>query len=78
MKTFYEPDKDGKMRITESRGSSKPIKLAGGFVKRPEDIQNINDKDYDKAIKIIKDTSAGRRDRLRRMKNFHRDMFPPV
>ena len=33
---------------------------------------------YDKGIKIIKDTSQGRRDRLRRMKNFHRDMFPPV
>ena len=28
MKTFYEPDEDGKMRITESRGSSKPIKMA--------------------------------------------------
>ena len=33
---------------------------------------------YDKAIKIIKETSLGRRDRLRRMKNFHRDIFPPV
>ena len=28
MQTFYEPDKDGKMRITESRGSSKPIKIS--------------------------------------------------
>ena len=78
MQTFYEPDKDGKMRITESKGSKKPIKLAGGFVKKVEDMQNINDADYDKAIKIIKETSQGRRDRLRRMKNFHRDIFPPV
>ena len=38
----------------------------------------INDAEYDKAIKIIKETSQGRRDRLRRMKNFHRDVFPPV
>ena len=82
MQTFYEPDKDGKMRITESKGSKKPIKrnikLAGGFVKKVEDMQNINDAEYDKAIKIIKETSQGRRDRLRRMKNFHRDVFPPV
>ena len=28
MKTFYEPDEDGKMRITESKGSKKPIKMA--------------------------------------------------
>ena len=78
MKTFYEPDDKGRMRITESKGSKKPIKLAKGFVKKVEDMQNINDADYDKAIKIIKETSQGRRDRLRRMKNFHRDIFPPV
>ncbi len=68
----YNIDEDGK--ITHKKGS----KIAQGFVKKVEDIQNINDADYDKAIKIIKDTSKGRRDRLRRMKNFHRDMFPPV
>ena len=28
MQTFYEPDEDGKMRITESKGSKKPIKTA--------------------------------------------------
>ena len=28
MQTFYEPDEDGKMRITESKGSKKPIKMA--------------------------------------------------
>ena len=25
MKTFYEPDEQGRMRITESKGSKKPI-----------------------------------------------------
>ena len=50
MKTFYEPDEKGRMRITESKGSKKPIKLAKGFVKKVEDMQNINDADYDKAI----------------------------
>ena len=25
MQAFYEPDKDGKMRITESKGNKKPI-----------------------------------------------------
>ena len=25
MKTFYEPDEKGRMRITESKGSKKPI-----------------------------------------------------
>ncbi len=78
----YDEPINGKMKITESRGDKTPIKrnikLAGGFVKKIEDMQNINDADYDKAIKIIKETSKGRRDRLRRMKNFHRDIFPPV
>ena len=78
MKTFYEPDDKGRMRITESKGSKKPIKLAKGFVKKVEDMQNINDADYDKAIKIIKEPSQGRRDRLRRMQNFHRYIFHPV
>ena len=78
MKTFYEPDEKGRMRITESKGNKKPIKLAKGFVKRIEDLQDMSEADYDKGIKIIKESSQGRRDRLRRMKNFHRDMFPPV
>ena len=28
MKTFYEPDEEGRMRITESKGSKKPIKMS--------------------------------------------------
>ena len=53
-------------------------RLAQGFVKKIEDLRDRSEADYDKGIKIIKETSQGRRDRLRRMKNFHRDMFPPV
>ena len=53
-------------------------KLAQGFVKKIEDLRDMSEADYDKGIKIIKESSQGRRDRLRRMKNFHRDMFPPV
>ena len=74
MAITYNEDGSKKVR----KGNKKPIKLAEGFVRRVEDMQNINDADYDKAVKIIKETSQGRRDRLRRMKNFHRDIFPPV
>ena len=74
MATTYNEDGSKKVR----KGNKKPIKLAEGFVKRIEDLQDMSEADYDKGIKIIKDTSQGRRDRLRRMKNFHRDMFPPV
>ena len=70
-KNIFPFDED---KTARARG----IKLAEGFVKRVEDLQDMSEADYDKGIKIIKDTSKGRRDRLRRMKNFHRDMFPPV
>ena len=74
MATIHNEDGSKKVR----KGNKKPIKLAEGFVIRVEDLQDMSAADYDKGIKIIKDTSQGRRDRLRRMKNFHRDMFPPV
>ena len=49
MKTFYEPDEEGRMRITESKGSKKPIKLTKAknlmvpinLQKKYEDIKNI-------------------------------------
>ena len=59
-------------------GKLDGVNVAQGFVKRVEDLQDMSEADYDKGIKIIKESSQGRRDRLRRMKNFHRDMFPPV
>ena len=57
MQTFYEPDKDGKMRITESKGSKKPIKVAQGFVKKVG--EPISIMDATKALHIIKTTSGG-------------------
>ena len=74
MAITYNEDGSKKVR----KGNKKPKKLAEGFVKRVEDLRDMSEADYDKGIKIIKETSQGRRDRLRRMKNFHRDMFPPV
>ena len=74
MATTYNEDGSKKVR----KGNKKPIKLAEGFVKRVEDLRDMSEADYDKGIKIIKESSQGRRDRLRRMKNFHRDMFPQV
>ena len=74
MATTYNGDGSKKVR----KGNKKPIKLDEGFDKRIEDLQEMSEADYDKGIKIIKESSQGRRDRLRRMKNFHRDMFPPV
>ena len=49
MKTFYEPDEQGRMRITESKGSKQPIKLAKGknlmvpvnLQQKYEDLKNI-------------------------------------
>ena len=57
MKTFYEPDEKGRMKITESRGSKKPIKVAQGFVKKVG--EPISMKDAAKALHIIKTTSGG-------------------
>ena len=74
MATIHNEDGSKKVR----KGNKKPIKLAEGFVKRVEDLQDMSEADYDKGIKVIKDSSQNRRERLRRMKNFHRDMFPPV
>ena len=52
-KTYYEPDEKGRMRITESKGSKKPIKLARGFVKIIEDVPFVSEQELNKAINII-------------------------
>ena len=52
MQTFYEPDKDGKMRITESRGDKTPINIAvnkdpGNFYRRKAKMDADNDMSSD-------------------------------
>ena len=56
-KTFFEPDEKGRMKITESRGSKKPIKVAQVFVKKVG--EPISIMDATKALHIIKTTSGG-------------------
>ena len=56
-KTFFEPDEKGRMKITESKGSKKPIKVAQGFVKKVG--EPISIMDATRALHIIKTTSGG-------------------
>jgi len=69
-KTFFEPDEKGRMKITESRGSKKPIKVAQGFVKNVG--EPISLRDATKALHIIKTTSGGNplKEELRRKRLF--------
>ena len=62
----------------EDNSGKKKSKKELALIKTVEDMQNLSEQEYNDAMRIIRDTSDGRRDRLRRMKNFHRDMFPPV
>ena len=73
-KTFYEPDEKGRMRITESKGSKKPIKLAKGFVKKIEDLPFVSEKDINKAINIIDKSSNSRSESRKRKSNFLNDV----
>ena len=73
-KTFYEPDEKGRMRITESKGSKKPIKLAKGFVKKIEDLPFVSEKDINKAINIIDKSSNSRSESRRRKSNLLNDV----
>ena len=62
----------------DDNSGKKKSKKELALIKKVEEMQNLSEEEYDEAIRVIKGTSKGRRDRLRRMKNFHRDMFPPV
>ena len=61
----------------DDNSGKKKSKKELALIKKVEDMQNLSEQEYDEAIKVIKGSSQGRRDRLRRMKNFHRDVFPP-
>ncbi len=58
--------------------SKKKTKKELALIKRVEDMQNLSEEDYNEAMRIIKNSSQGRRERQRRMKNLRRDVFPPI
>ena len=62
----------------DDNSGKKKSKKELALIKKVDDMQNLSEQEYDEAIKVLKGSSQGRRDRLRRMKNFHRDVFPPV
>ena len=74
MKTYHEPDEKGRMRITESKGSKKPIKLARGFVKKIEDVPFVSEQELNKAINIIDKTSGRKDEKYRRKTNLLNDV----
>ena len=61
----------------DDNSGKKKSKKELALIKKVEDMQNLSEQEYDEAIKVIKGSSQGRRDRLRRMKNLRRDVFPP-
>ena len=74
MKTYHEPDEKGRMRITESKGSKTPIKLARGFVKKIEDVPFVSEQELNKAINIIDKTSGSKDEKYRRKTNLLNDV----
>ena len=66
MKTFYEPDEKGRMRITEKRGDKTPIAMIKR-VGEPISLREATD-----ALHIIKKTSGGNplKEELRRKRLF--------
>ena len=64
--------------VSMDDNSKKKTKKELALIKRVEDMQNLSEDEYDEAIRVIKDTSSGRRERQRRTKYLHRDIFPPI
>jgi len=62
----------------DDNSKKKKTKKELALIKRVEDMQNLSEDEYDEAIRVIKSTSSGRRERQRRSKYFHRDVFPPI
>jgi len=62
----------------DDNSKKKKTKKELALIKRVEDMQNLSEDEYDEAIRVIKGTSSGRRERQRRSKYFHRDVFPPI
>ena len=62
----------------DDNSKKKKTKKELALIKRVEDMQNLSEDEYDEAIRVIKGTSSGRRERQGRSKYFHRDVFPPI
>ena len=62
----------------DDNSKKKKTKKELALIKRVEDMQNLSEDEYDEAIRVIKGTSSGRRERQRRSKYFHREVFPPI
>lgn len=61
----------------EDNSERKKSKKELALIKRVDDMKNLSEQEYNDAVRIIRETSDGRRDRQRRMKNLRRDVFPP-
>jgi len=62
----------------DDNSKKKKTKKELALIKRVEDMQNLSEDEYDEAMRVIRNTSSGRRERQRRSKYFHRDVFPPI
>ena len=58
--------------------SKKKSKKEIALIKKVEDMKNLSEDEYDEAMRVIRNTSSGRRERQRRTKYLHRDIFPPI
>ena len=64
--------------VSMDDNSKKKSKKELALIRRVEDMQNLSEEDYNDAVRIIKDSSSGRREKQRRMKYLRRDVFPPI
>ena len=60
--------------VSMDDNSKKKSKKELALIKRIEDMKNLSDDEYDEALRVIKDTSSGRRERQRRNRYFFRDI----
>ena len=60
--------------VSMDDNSKKKSKKEIALIKRIEDMKNLSEDEYDEALRVIKDTSSGRRERQRRNRYFFRDI----
>ena len=63
--------------VSMDDNSKKKSKKEIALIKRIEDMKNLSEDEYNEAMRVIRNTSSGRRNRQSREKKFHRDVFPP-